>query len=295
MTATIVLHVDAPAHAKEAREATNQERQEWVERLQRHIQTHDERGYSEAEFVTPDGLLHLNATRHGTAVSAVWGAGPPPGVAVAASLFLRGVSGQDDEAALTTFGAGQFVPVQRLTQIKAQNRPCVNIVWADRHWFENGHIIVAAMALASGLMVKPGGKAGFEPVMQSTPEEIAAQRKEVDAIGRVFGILQTDLAGRGKLRYTVRPAEKVRGRPVDEIMDVKFWVGTSGKGETLSLVGLVNVFLMLKDYVEQSPGMKYLKTPTTRHRIDFGLAPSMISSALKQITISEPGQDDSAL
>lgn len=190
----LTLHMQWPGGEGEPRDASDQERDEWVVKMQAELQKYELNGYFEAKFTTPDGLLELDATRHGSALAALWGAGEPS-IGVATSLFLCGRRGEDDAAALKSFRENPIMEgadPRIITKIQAQNRPCVHIFWTNREWFENGHVVVAAMALAAAMMCREG-KAGFEPVDKKlSPEEEKFLNEECERVMDVYQILVND-------------------------------------------------------------------------------------------------------
>lgn len=293
MPVRLSLAMDGPKGAAHPRDASAEERAAWVKKMKAELDQPEAAGHFASEFDTDAGNLTLEAHRHGTAIVAIWGAGSPPEL-VAISVFLCGRSGEDDAAALKTFREHpslQQFPPNKFTRIQAQTRPHMHVIFSetDPQWYENGHVVVAAMALAAAMMAAPGAEPTVVPADEKlSPEEEAKLNQEIADVMDVFQIIQNDWVDRKKLRYTVRSSERISGRPVSDIMHVQFWVGVQGHGRTLSINGLVAVFLMLGDYVQKLPNLQHMKTPTTKHRVSLRHEPSVIENALKNITITEP-------
>jgi hypothetical protein len=261
----------------------------WVKRMAEQLQRPGAIGHFAADLDTGAGTLQMDAHRVGTAAAVAWKSDDKT---VAVSVLLQGRSGDDDAAAMKAF---RDIPclaefeAKEFNHILALERPSLSIIHADPRWHSNGMVELAAAALALALMAAPGTTPTMEPADRPlTAEEEAQQRKEIDDIGEVFRIIQNDWATRRQLLYTVRSSEKIAGRPIHEIMGVTFWVGAQGKGRTLNIHGLVSVFKMLKDYVEQAPTLNNLKQPTTRHTISLTHEPAFIQAVLTKIKITEP-------
>ena len=280
-----------PGASQTAPEFSDEDRLAWPRRLADELARHGWGDQLDATFETDAGPLRLVAQRSGAAYSATWSAGSPPAV-VAVSAFLCGKDGADDAAAFRAFREHPDLadlPITEFTPTQAEARPCVGTIFTSAAWYDNGRVELAASALAAAVMAGPGSPPTMEEPADATPEQLAASRREIEAVSDLFRIIQNDWSTRRKLRYTVRPNERVSGRPAAEIMGVKFWVGVQGQGRTVGVNELVALFLLLNDFVEKAPNLRHMRKPQTRHTVQLRHSPAVIEAVLAKIQMTEPG------
>jgi hypothetical protein len=275
----------------EADRLTEAEQEEWVKRMQATLATAAD-DHIQADYDTPSGNLHMQCHRFRSANAAIWSGGRGADVPFAFSVFLCGRDGKDDGEALAAFRAipslAEF-PAAEFVKLQAATRPCIGLWNYNATWYQSGHVHLASLALSVATMAKPGDTPKLEdPDRKLTPEEEARQNREFADIGAVFRIIQNDWVTRKTLRYTVKPSERVSGRPVSEIMHVTFWTGVQGQGRHLSINGLVALFVWLGDYIQKVPNLHHMKNPTTQHEISLRHEPRFIEAVLKQIKMTEP-------
>jgi hypothetical protein len=226
--------------------------------------------------------------RFGLAASTIWSFGGDP---IAVSIQMIGKNGKDDAAALGKIKSHQpLFPFSAETYNTAfsQTRPCLAILFLAVEWIQNSQIELWSSALLLATVAPAGSNPTMSLQKPLTPEESAELAKRAGEVGEVFRILQNDWVRKKQLLYTVRPSESVKGRPVNEIMHVKFWVGAQGQGMSLDIEQTAAVFEMLRDYLEQLPGLNNLRKPTTTSTIKLKHEPGELAKLLAQITMVEP-------
>ena len=162
-----IIHASAgPTRPHQRPAITDEVRAPWVKAMHGQLQRVGRDGGAFAvDFDVDVGLMRLRASRHGSALAAVWSVGGGDGDerVVAASVLLAGGAGGDGQrdadaavAALTDRVPpfGDAVNAGAL----AQPRPCLATLYLDGRWYENARVELAATALALASMCGPEGR-----------------------------------------------------------------------------------------------------------------------------------------
>lgn len=276
-------------------EVTAQERSTLTEWFQKELARRDQPIVAVVDL-GEGKTLRMELFRQGRAAAAVWSnqtEGTAEWTPVAVSAVLFGEAGADDVAAVEWLRRHEPplpFAAPYVNKILAAERPCVAAVYNDAEWLRNGRIELVAMSSALAHLAAPGESPTLEFQTPATPEDTAEVERRANRVARVYQIIHNDWSTRNRLRYAVKPTEKVMGRPVSEIRHVKFWVGVDGKGgDQLDLDETVAVFELLSDQAEQLPGSKYLKDKTVTSTITVRRHdPATIARVLGSLRIDEP-------
>jgi hypothetical protein len=109
-----------------------------------------------AAFEVGGLTLHMHVSRHGSALAAVWGAGP----AVAASVLLPGREPADDAAALRALqrhAPRLAIEPADYEAIAALRRPCLGTFYLDARRYDDSSVELLATALALATLFGPEG------------------------------------------------------------------------------------------------------------------------------------------
>lgn len=247
-------------------------------------------GYFEDGMELPTGRLFVDATRFGSAVFALWGAGAPPGTHIATTLTLGGTSGDDDVRTLEAFEKHPSIgglSVEVRNRILAQSRPCVFGVFVDKEQYESGTVIEASVALAVAAMPGSSATSTFMPNKEPAPEEEAKALATVNEITESFVAITNASTKRGRFVYKVKALEPVSYDSDDELRRARFWVGADDDGRVLDAIGLANVFLMCKYHIENAVELKSQRDPRMKHTVDLALPMPVVRKVLSQVQIDD--------
>jgi hypothetical protein len=116
----------------------------------------------------------------------------------------------------------------------------------------------------------------------------SSQRKSVERIGRVFQLIFNKWAESNSFDYRLAAPERVVGRPLDEIRNLRYWLGVGDKGEYLNLVEVVAVFKMIQSQREQVPYAKHLKEVKVSSTVNLAPTNAEMIEVIRQLHVTEP-------
>jgi hypothetical protein len=277
----------------EPTEVDEAERARLVKVFQRVMAEHKEHPLV-ASVEAGDATFHMELFRHGQSSAAVWSVEDDNGGwrVVAVSAFLLGRNGAEDISSIDALRKREPqlpLSAKDFNRMIAAERPCIQVHYLDGDWYRNGKVALVAGACALAGAAGPDNSPRMEMERPLTEEAKAELDRRAAKVFKAFQVIQHESMRTGRVRYVCRAQEKVMGRPIGELKDVKFWVGIDGKGgELLDLDETVAVFELYRDQFQQLQGAKHLKKLEFKGTLSLRHDPAVIATVLGSVQIDEP-------